>query len=35
MSSFFVGFTMLLFILEVSAFIGMFWRSMDLEPYRR
>jgi hypothetical protein len=35
MSSIFVGITVLVLILELSAFTIMFWRSMNRAPYGR
>ena len=35
MSSVYAGITVLVVILELTAFISLFWRSVDKEPYRR
>ncbi len=35
MSSVYAGITVLVVILELSAFMSLFWRSVDKEPYRR
>jgi hypothetical protein len=35
MISAFAGITVLLVILELSAFMSLFWKSVDKEPYRR
>ncbi len=35
MSSVYAGITVLVVILEVSAFMCLFWRSVDKEPHRR
>ncbi len=34
MSSVYAGITVLVVILEMAAFISLFWRSVDREPYR-
>ncbi len=35
MSSVYAGITVLVVILELSAFMSLFWRSVDNEPHRR
>ncbi len=35
MSSVYAGITVLVVILELTAFMSLFWRSVDKEPYRR
>ncbi len=35
MSSVYAGITVLVVVLEVTAFMSLFWRSVDKEPYRR
>ncbi len=35
MRSVYAGITVLVVILEVSAFMSLFWRSVDKEPHRR
>jgi hypothetical protein len=35
MSSILVGATVLLLMLELSAFTSLFWKSMDRDPYGR
>ncbi len=35
MSSVYAGITVLVVILELLAFMSLFWRSVDKEPYRR
>ncbi len=35
MSSVYAGITVLVVILELAAFMSLFWKSVDKEPYRR
>ncbi len=35
MSSVYAGITILVVVLELAAFMSLFWRSVDKEPYRR
>ena len=35
MSSVYAGITVLVVILELTAFMSLFWKSVDKEPYRR
>ena len=35
MSSVYEGITVLVVMLELSAFMSLFWRSVDREPHRR
>ena len=35
MSSVYAGITVLVVVLELTAFMSLFWRSVDKEPYRR
>ncbi len=35
MSSVYAGITVVVVILELSAFMSLFWKSVDKEPYRR
>ncbi len=35
MSSVYAGITVLIVVLELSAFMSLFWRSVDREPHRR